>query len=190
MWSMFRWPAGFALVAALIGAALYFIAGKSAPPRVAIEKPDRVIGQNGSLEVTAEAPGARFTELSITLEQNGRRVPLYTLTGDYSAKLTQLDRNRIHVSRPFGKKAVPQLEPGAARIIVTATRPSFLNLRKLSSRTTKDIQVRLEPPRVVVVSTHHYLHFIEPLRTAASKRFVAHYGELVSPLPQPARRRG
>jgi hypothetical protein len=40
------------------------------------------------------------------------------------------------------------------------------------------------------VSTHHYLHFIEPLRTAASKRFAAHYGELVSPLPQPARRRG
>jgi integrase/recombinase XerD len=34
-----------------------------------------------------------------------------------------------------------------------------------------------------VVSTHHYLHFIELLRTAASKRFAAHYGELVSPLP-------
>jgi integrase len=40
------------------------------------------------------------------------------------------------------------------------------------------------------VSTHHYLHFIEPLRTAASERFASHYGELVSPLPQSARRRG
>jgi integrase/recombinase XerD len=40
------------------------------------------------------------------------------------------------------------------------------------------------------LSTHYYLHFIEPLRTAASKRFAAHYGELVSPLPQTARRRG
>ena len=39
------------------------------------------------------------------------------------------------------------------------------------------------------VSTHYYLHFIEPLRTAASERFANHYGELVSPLPQPARRR-
>jgi len=38
------------------------------------------------------------------------------------------------------------------------------------------------------VSTHYYLHFIEPLRTAASKRFAAHYGELVSPTPQSARR--
>jgi len=40
------------------------------------------------------------------------------------------------------------------------------------------------------VSTHYYLHFIEPLRTAASERFANHYGELVSPLPQSPRRRG
>jgi integrase/recombinase XerD len=39
------------------------------------------------------------------------------------------------------------------------------------------------------VSTHYYLHFVEPLRTAASKRFAKHYGELVSPLPPLARRR-
>jgi|JRHI01.1.fsa_nt_gi integrase/recombinase XerD len=40
------------------------------------------------------------------------------------------------------------------------------------------------------VSTHYYLHFIEPLRTAASERFANRYGELVSPLPKAARRRG
>jgi integrase/recombinase XerD len=34
------------------------------------------------------------------------------------------------------------------------------------------------------VSTHHYLHFIEPLRTAASARFDSHYGELIAPLSQ------
>jgi integrase len=39
------------------------------------------------------------------------------------------------------------------------------------------------------MSTHYYLHFIEPLRTAASERFANHYGELVSPLPQATRRR-
>jgi integrase len=40
------------------------------------------------------------------------------------------------------------------------------------------------------LSTHHYLHLIEPLRAAANKRFENHYGELVSPLLPPARRRG
>lgn len=40
------------------------------------------------------------------------------------------------------------------------------------------------------VSTHHYLHFIEPLRTAASQRFASCYGQLVAPLPRPKRPRG
>jgi integrase/recombinase XerD len=34
-----------------------------------------------------------------------------------------------------------------------------------------------------VVSTHYYLHWIEPLRTAASEKFAHHYGELVVPVP-------
>jgi ATP-dependent Zn protease len=33
------------------------------------------------------------------------------------------------------------------------------------------------------LSTHHYLHFIEPIRTAASERFALHYGALVTPSP-------
>jgi integrase/recombinase XerD len=36
---------------------------------------------------------------------------------------------------------------------------------------------------VSVVSTHYYLHWIEPLRTAASERFARHYAELVVPVP-------
>jgi integrase/recombinase XerD len=36
---------------------------------------------------------------------------------------------------------------------------------------------------VSMVSTHYYLHWIEPLRTAASERFASHYGKLVVPVP-------
>jgi len=35
---------------------------------------------------------------------------------------------------------------------------------------------------VSVLSTHYYLHWIEPLRKAASERFARHYGELVVPV--------
>ena len=35
---------------------------------------------------------------------------------------------------------------------------------------------------VSIVSTHYYLQWIERLRTAASKRFAKHYGELVVPV--------
>lgn len=34
-----------------------------------------------------------------------------------------------------------------------------------------------------VAATHYYLHWIEPLRTAASEKFASHYGELVAPTP-------
>jgi integrase/recombinase XerD len=36
---------------------------------------------------------------------------------------------------------------------------------------------------VSVASTHYYLQWIEPLRTAASEKFARHYGELVVPVP-------
>jgi len=155
---MFRWLVGLVLIVVLAAAAVYVVAGRGAPPRVTIEKPDRFVGQTGSLEVTAEAPSARFTALTITLEQDGRRVPLFTLLGDQAARVTQVDKNRMHISRAVGKQAVPELQAGAARIVVTATRPSLLNLRPLTSRTTKDIQVRLEPPRLAIVSSHHYVN--------------------------------
>jgi len=39
------------------------------------------------------------------------------------------------------------------------------------------------------LSTHYYLHFFEPLRTATSKRFASHYGGLVVPLQSAKGRR-
>lgn len=33
------------------------------------------------------------------------------------------------------------------------------------------------------LSTHHYLHFIEPVQTAASERFARHFGSLITPPP-------
>jgi murein DD-endopeptidase MepM/ murein hydrolase activator NlpD len=53
---------------------------------------------------------------------------------------------------------VPELQAGGARIIVSATRQSFLKLRTFSGSASKDLQVRLEPPRIAVTSTHHHLN--------------------------------
>jgi len=156
---MLRWLAGLLVVAALAFGILYLAAGRSTPPRLTIDKPDRVVGQTGTVEVTAEAPNARFTALTIALEQNGKSYPLYTLSGAGTpTDLTALDRNRVRVARPIGKQNLPQLVSGPARIVVSATRPSFLNLRKVTSSATKDFQVRLEPPRIGVLSTKHYLN--------------------------------
>jgi murein DD-endopeptidase MepM/ murein hydrolase activator NlpD len=164
---MFRWLVGLLFIAALAAGVTYMVAGRGAPPRLTINKPDRPVGQAGSLDVTAEAPNAKFTTLTIALEQNGKSVPLFTLdaaavaasaTAGQDASVTAVDRNQIRISRLLGKQSVPELQSGAARIVVTATRPSFLNLRTLTSTASKDFQVRLEPPRIAVLSTHHYVN--------------------------------
>jgi murein DD-endopeptidase MepM/ murein hydrolase activator NlpD len=158
MESMFRWLLTLLALLALAFVVAYTVAGRGAPPQLTIGKPDRFVGQAGSLDVTAEAPDARLTTLTITLEQNGRSIPLYSLDGPQTATVTRVDRNHLTVSRPLGKQSVPELQSGAARIVVKATRPSFLKLRQLTSTASKDFQVRLEPPRIAVMSTHHYLN--------------------------------
>jgi murein DD-endopeptidase MepM/ murein hydrolase activator NlpD len=155
---MLRWLATLVLLVLLAAGGAYFVAGRGAPPRLTIDKPEKYVGQRSVLEVTAEAPAARFTSLTITVEQNSRSIPVFTLLGGPTATVTQLDPNRLHISEPFGKETLPDLQSGAARIVVTAARPSFLNLRTLTSSVVKDVQVRLEPPRVAVVSTHHYVN--------------------------------
>ncbi len=162
-----RWLLGLLLILAVAAAGTYYAAGRGAPPRLTIIKPDRPIGQAGAVEVAAEAPNARFTALTITVEQNGKAVPLFKLDGvsgsqgspaSKDASVTQIDRNQLHISRPLGKQSVPELQSGPARLVVTATRSSFLNLRTLTSTASKDFQVRFEPPRIAVLSTHHYVN--------------------------------
>jgi len=155
---MLRWLIGLAIIVLLACGGIYVMAGRGVPPRITIEKPDRFVGQAGSLELTADAPNARFTALTITLEQNGKALPLFTLDGPQTASVTRVGGNQIHISRPLGKQSVPELQSGTARLVVTATRPSLLNLRTLSATATKDFQVRLEPPRLAVLSTKHYVN--------------------------------
>jgi murein DD-endopeptidase MepM/ murein hydrolase activator NlpD len=155
---MFRWLLSLLLIVALVCAGAYMVAGRGAPPRVTIDKPDRFIGQAGTLEVTADAPNAQLTVFTITLEQNGRSYPLYSLDGAQTASVTRVGSTQLHVSRPLGKQSVPELQSGPARVVVTATRPSLLKLRQLTSTASKDVQVRLEPPHIAVLSTHHYVN--------------------------------
>src|SRR5258708_7245934 len=156
---MLRWLVGLLVLLALACGLTYYFAGRGAPPLVTISKPDRMVGQTGSLDITVEAPNARLTELTIALEQNGKTVPLYSLNGpEPLATVTTVDRDHLRVSRPLGRQSVPGLKSGAAKIIVNATRPSILNLRTLSSSASRDFQVRLEPPRIAVFSSKHYVN--------------------------------
>ena len=62
------------------------------------------------------------------------------------------------MSGPLGKRAIPALQAGAARLAVTATRPVLFGLRTRETIASRDISVVLTPPRVSVVSTHHFIN--------------------------------
>jgi murein DD-endopeptidase MepM/ murein hydrolase activator NlpD len=149
-----------ALVVVLLLAAggFWVYAGLGGPPVVTIKKPAAVIGQSGTLEATIDIPGGRLTELTATLEQNGKTTPLFSLSQPGNGALQQEATDRVRLTRSIGRADVPALQSGKARITVTATRSGPYGLRTQSGSAARDVQVRLEPPRVAVVSTHHFVN--------------------------------
>ena len=122
---MLRWLSLVVLLALVAAAALFIIAGRGAPPSIVITHPDKLIGQASRLEVTVGAPGARLDELSVTLEQNGKRFPLFALDAaspategaPSSSPITQPDADHLRISRPIGQQehsgtAVRRRPPG------------------------------------------------------------------------------
>jgi hypothetical protein len=47
---------------------------------------------------------------------------------------------------------------GPATLVVNAGRKTFFGLRTVNSRVTRTLEVRLDPPRVSVVSIHHFIN--------------------------------
>jgi murein DD-endopeptidase MepM/ murein hydrolase activator NlpD len=152
---MLRWLGILLAIVLLAVGCTYYLAGRQAPPEITINKPSTTVGQRGTLAI--DARGARLDTLTATLQQNGRSVRLFSLDAPQAAKVDRSDAG-VAIERPFGKESVPELQEGPAQIVVAATRKSFLGLRTLTAQETKDVQVRLQPPRVSVVSTHHYVN--------------------------------
>jgi murein DD-endopeptidase MepM/ murein hydrolase activator NlpD len=143
---------------AIVAGGVWFAAGRAVGPTIDIAKPAKLIGQNGDLEVVIETPGAALKRLDIALEQDGARVPLFSLPGDNTTKIAQESATRVRVSRAIGKRAVPQLKQGKATVVVSATRPVLFGYREATSTASREVEIRLTPPRVGVVSTHHFIN--------------------------------
>jgi murein DD-endopeptidase MepM/ murein hydrolase activator NlpD len=141
----------------LVAVGAFVLAGRAVPPAIQIVQPAQFVGQDGTLEVSVTSPKGELTSLDVAVEQNGQRVALGSL-GAQELTLTQEAEDRVKVTRPLGKRSVPQLVAGPAKIHVHATRPVLFGLRQTTADATQDVQVRLEPPRVSVVSMHHHVN--------------------------------
>ena len=146
------------VVLAIIAGGVWLAAGRAAGPAIEVAKPATLIGQAGDLEVVVDTPGGTLTRLDITLEQGGAVHPLFSLPGDAQTKIAQESETRVRLSRPIGKRTLPALKAGKARVVVTAVRPVLFGYREAQATATRDVEVRLTPPRVGVVSPHHFIN--------------------------------
>jgi murein DD-endopeptidase MepM/ murein hydrolase activator NlpD len=150
------------LAAGTAGAAWY-MAGREAGPVIEVKSPARFVGQSGSMELFVDAPAGRLTALTAVLTQGDQTIPIFSLDGqtgaaDADALVKQASSDRLWVIRPLGKTAQPAIVTGKATLTVTASRPVLFGLRDAVSTVTRDLEVRLDPPRVGIVSLHHFLN--------------------------------
>jgi murein DD-endopeptidase MepM/ murein hydrolase activator NlpD len=146
------------VAAGLVLGAGWFWTGRSPGPAIEIRQPGGFIGQTSTLEAVVEAPEGAFSRIDISIEQNGTSFPVFALDQQDEATVRQDTAERLFVMRPIGKQAIPELQAGPARIVVRAARPALFGLRQIESTETRDVQVRLEPPRVAVLSSFHFVN--------------------------------
>jgi hypothetical protein len=157
MRALLRFIVFLLVLAAIVAGGAWLWAGRSAGPTITIRQPGKFVGQSSSLEMLVEAPEGKFSSIDATVEQAGRTFPVFTLNQP-QGDIKQESAERLYVMRPVGKSALPELQSGPARIVVRASRPVLFGLRDVSSTTTHEVTVRLEPPQVSVLSTFHYVN--------------------------------
>ena len=104
------------------------------------------------------APGGRVTSLDVSLEQNGQTPAAGLAGGAKGPSSSPPAADRVTVSGEIGRQTAPALKTGAATLVVHATRPVLFGLRQVSSTFRKDLQVRLTPPTMTVLSQFHFIN--------------------------------
>jgi murein DD-endopeptidase MepM/ murein hydrolase activator NlpD len=146
------------LLAVLIALGLvWFLAGRAAGPFIQVTGPTSVIGQKTPLHVEVFAPGGTLTALEVLLEQGGQVMALGSLAqpGALTLKPTS---DRVFVTGEIGRQSAPELKTGTATLVLRATRPVLFGVRQVSSTVRKNVQVRLTPPTVTVLSQFHFIN--------------------------------
>ncbi len=140
------------------GSAAFYYAGQEPGPLVKIEEPAAIGRGSVTLNLVVDSIGTKLQRLDAALEQQGKTIPLFALASPGSARFTQETAERMRITQTTTAGSFSGLRDGPARIVVTASRSVLFGLRHAESVTTRDITVRMTPPTVAAVSTHHYVN--------------------------------
>ena len=139
------------LVVVIAGVGGWFLAGREAGPSITVSSPQKYVGRSTPFAATVEAE-TPVSAPDIAIEQGGQTMPVTPEKVDWAGT------GRVAVSGTIGKSAQPALANGPARLIVTARRDVFFGTRQTATTVSQDVEVRLDPPRIAVVSLHHFIN--------------------------------
>jgi murein DD-endopeptidase MepM/ murein hydrolase activator NlpD len=133
-------------------------AGRMTPPVVDLRQPGKFVGQTTSMDLRLEAPGGEFSSVRAVLSQNGKDHEVFALEQQDGASVKKEAADQLFVIKPIGRKAIPDLRSGPAKVTVRAARKVMYGLRELETIVSRDVQVRLEPPQLGVLSSFHFIN--------------------------------
>src|SRR5688572_16840857 len=136
------------LIGLVVGGGAYYMAGREAGPSITIHSPEKFVGRATPLAVSI----ASETELdgtAISVEQNGKAVAIKDL------KMETPGPGQVNASGTLGRDG---LVNGPATLVVDAGRKTLFGLRTVNSHERRELVVRLDPPRISVVSIHHFIN--------------------------------
>jgi len=139
-------------------ATVYLTIRLASVPIIEILQPTRFIGRTAVFEATIETPRGVLSSIEAVIEQDDTRLNLFSLDHPTEAQLHQDSSNRIRITRTFDQVSHPNLHSGPARILMTATRPLLFGFTERNTTVVVDLQIKLEPPKLRVVSDFHYVN--------------------------------
>jgi len=150
------------LVLALLAGVAFFAAGRLPPPTIVLEQPGAFVGISTPYSVIVDTPGGVPGAVRIVLQQGDRETVLAS-AGAGGPAMPEAETladgsRRVRFAGTIDRQTLPDLQSGPARIVATATRPVLFGLRVNSGEAALDVDVRLDPPRVSVLSIQHYVN--------------------------------
>ena len=144
-----------AVAAALVIAAAAILAALSATPVITVDPPVTAVGASTPVNFQLADPyGAR--RLTAAIEQNGARYPVFDRRNPaHRFWFLRLREAPVAVSFRAGKQQAPALKDGKAKVIIAAQSNDFVGRTVTASF---DVDVVLEPPRLVVDDAQHYIN--------------------------------
>lgn len=137
-----------ALVIAVAGGGyLWYAAGHEPGPTITIVAPEKFVGRSTQVTVTVDSP-SELSASAISVTQNGKPVTL-------NDQKTDTAGGKTTITATLGREG---LSNGAATLTVDATRKTLYGYRTASSHASRDLVVRLDPPRVAVISSHQFIN--------------------------------